>query len=225
MAVSQNGWPVVAKSACDQGPFAGVWFPNGILKGDVATIARWQLARYEATVEQLVPGTCWGWFVKPIEGSSTISNHSSATAWDINAQRHPMGVAASRNMSAAQISACHAIEAASHGTLRWGGDFSRPDPMHWEIIGSHTQVAAFATMLRNPQEEDDMSVADVRTGIFEVVDETANRSTPPGRQASEDLIVIMKGTVGPLVTPVLTALEGIAATLAEISAKLDEPGS
>lgn len=155
---SQNGWPVVGKSSCDQGPFGGVTFPNGILKGDVAVIARWQLARYEDTVEPLIQGECWGWFVKPIEGSNVISNHSSATAWDINATQNPMGVPAARSLSTGQIAACHAIEAASHGTLRWGGDFTRPDPMHWEIVGSRAQVGAFAAVIRNQQEEDDMIV-------------------------------------------------------------------
>lgn len=153
MATSQNGWPVVGKDACDQGPFEGVTFPNGILKGDVAKIARWQLAQYKAHVEPLHAGECWGWFVKEIEGSSTISNHASATAWDINAPDNPMGVPTSRSLSEHQINACHAIEAASQGTLRWGGDFTRPDPMHWEIVGSRSQVAAFAAWIRAQEEE------------------------------------------------------------------------
>src|SRR5262245_47561449 len=112
MAKSQNGWPVVDKSACDQGPFLGVRFPNGILAGDVATIARWQLARYALTVEPLNPGTCWGWFVKKIIGSDDYSNHSSATAWDINADEHALGSSPSASFSARQIAACRAIVAA-----------------------------------------------------------------------------------------------------------------
>jgi hypothetical protein len=162
MATSQNGWPIVGKSACDQGPFNGVTFPNGILKGDVATIARWQLKRYAQLVEPVVPGTCWGWFVKVIEGSTVKSNHGSATAWDINATQHPMGTAASHNMSAHEIDMCHQIERESGNVIRWGGDFGRPDPMHWEIVGSRAQVAAFAAKIRNgqaagaaPVEEDD----------------------------------------------------------------------
>jgi hypothetical protein len=147
---SQNGWLVVGKSACDQGPFQGALFPNGILAGDVTVIARWQLARYAREVEPVVPGTCWGWFVKPIEGTATISNHASATAWDINADQHNMGDQASKSMSSSQIAACRAIVADSHGTLRWGGMYTgRPDPMHWEIIGTPAQVAAFAEIIRS----------------------------------------------------------------------------
>ena len=148
MATSQNGWPIVERDRCDQGPFHGVRFPNGILAGPVATVARWQLDRYVATVEPLIAGACWGWFVKPIEGSQVASNHGSATAWDINATRHVMGRPASASMTARQITACRAIVAQSGGVLRWGGDYrTRPDPMHWETIGDRPAVAAFARQL------------------------------------------------------------------------------
>lgn len=153
MSTSQNGWPIVGKAACDQGPFHGVTFPNGILAGDVATIARWQLDRYALTVEPLVKGWCWGWFVKTIEGSTTKSNHGSATAWDINAEAHPMGVPTAECMSAKKIAACRAIVRAAGGVLRWGGDYSgRPDAMHWEIIGTKAQAHAFATKIRGAAE-------------------------------------------------------------------------
>ena len=149
MAESQNGWPVVDKPACDQGPFEGVTFPNGILKGDVATICRWQLRRYKSLVEPLVDGTCWGWYAKNIEGSSTISNHASATAWDINADQHPMGPPISSNMTQKEIDGCRQIIREAEGTLRWGGDYSsRPDPMHWEIDDDADAVSRFADKIR-----------------------------------------------------------------------------
>lgn len=149
MTTSQNGWPVVARSKVDEGTYAGARFPNGILAGDVAVIARWHLARYAATVEPLVPGTCWGWFVKPIEGSSTISNHASGTAWDVNADQHPMGQPAAANMTRREILACRDLVAAADGVLRWGGDYTgRPDPMHWEIVGTPKQAAALAAKIK-----------------------------------------------------------------------------
>jgi hypothetical protein len=155
---SQNGWPVDSTGAKqDRNPVYGdIKVPNGVLEGDVATVLRWVARRWNDTVEPLVAGSCWGWFVKNIEGSSTISNHASGTAIDLNADQHPMGIAASKNMTAKQITACHAIEAASGGVVRWGGDFSRPDPMHWEIVGSAAATAAFAKKLGS--EEDDMLV-------------------------------------------------------------------
>jgi D-alanyl-D-alanine carboxypeptidase-like protein len=178
MASSQNGWPVVAKSACDQGPFEGVTFPNGILAGDVATIARWQLRRYEALVEPLKQGSCWGWFVKKIIGSDDYSNHSSATAWDINADEHFLGDPPSKSFTAHQIAGCRQIVDEADGVLRWGGDYSgRKDGMHWEIIGSRATVAAFAARIRRgdaPGEEEHVDQA----GANLIVDTLLNRSIP-----------------------------------------------
>lgn len=164
MANSQNGWPVDTTGANeDRDPIYGnVKVPNGVLKGDVAVVMRWVARRFDDTVEKLVAGTCWGWFVKPIEGSATISNHASGTAIDLNADQHPVGVAAGKNFSGAQIAACHAIVKAAGGVVRWGGDYTgRPDPMHWEIVGSKAAVAALA---RKIEEEDvALTAADVKT--------------------------------------------------------------
>lgn len=150
MATSQNGWPVVpntttGRAKLDDRPLTrNVDVPNGVLKGDVATIFCWLAREYDQRVERLNAGECWGWFVKKIEGSDTYSNHASGTAVDFNAPDNPMGVPTTRSMTAAQIAECHKLERESGGVLRWGGDFSRPDPMHWEIVGTAAQVAALA---------------------------------------------------------------------------------
>lgn len=165
MAESQNGWPVVAKSQCDQGPFQGRVFPNGILKGDVATIAEWQLTRYKALVEPLMDPGCWGWFVKKIKGSDDYSNHSSGTAWDINAPKYPLGAEPGDVMSAKKIAACRQIVREFEGVLRWGGDYSgRKDVMHWEINKGKTAVAALAKKIKDglmPGQEDLVTPADL----------------------------------------------------------------
>lgn len=164
MSTSQNGWSVVDKAACDQGPFLGVKFPNGIRKGPVASIAVWQMRRYEATVEPIRTSGCWGWDVKKIEGSATYSNHASGTAWDINAPEHPMGSAVSHSFSTAEIAACRAIERASGGVLRWGGSYTgRPDGMHWEINRSQSAVNAFADKIAGPHA--DLALGDVGTNV------------------------------------------------------------
>jgi hypothetical protein len=146
---SQNGWPVVPRSAVDESPLIrNVKVPNGVLKGDVAIIFRWLVEQYDRRVERVIPGWCWGWFVKNIEGSSTISNHASATAIDINAPDNPMGSGTTRkSMTAAQIAECHALEDESDNVLRWGGDFGRNDPMHWEIVGSRAACRAFVAKI------------------------------------------------------------------------------
>lgn len=152
MTNSQNGWPVVAANACDRNPLIrDVTVPNGVLAGDVAVIFRWLVKEYDRRVEPLQPGWCWGWFVKPIEGSSTISNHASATAIDLNAPANPMGQGTTKkSMTAAQIAECHRIEDESDNVLRWGGDFvSRNDPMHWEVVGSRAAVRQLADKIRN----------------------------------------------------------------------------
>lgn len=149
MPNSQNGWPVAPRSAVDELPLIrNVRVPNGVLKGDVAVIFRWLAAQYDRRVEPLKAGQCWGWFVKVIEGSSTISNHASGTAVDFNAPDNPMGQGTTRrSMTATQIATCHALEVESDNVLRWGGDFGRNDPMHWEIVGSRAACRAFVAKL------------------------------------------------------------------------------
>lgn len=201
MARSQNGWTVVDKDDCDQGPFEGVRFPNGIRRGDVATIARWQLGLYVRTVEPLRAGTCWGWYDKTITGSQVRSNHASGTAWDINATQHPMGPPTSTNMSAREIAACRAIVRASEGTLRWGGDFSRDDPMHWEIDCSPAEAAVFARKIRDG---DDMTQDEMLDAL----------ESPRGRAALRNALVEL--AYGPA-----DNRESIAGRIGNIDSKID----
>lgn len=166
MSSSQNGWPVDRSgSKQDRAPLTrDITVPNGVLAGDVAVVFRWLAHQFDTRVETLVKGTCWGWFVKPIEGSSTISNHASGTAVDLNADQHPMGVAASKTFTAKQVAACHAILDEAGGVLRWGGDYTgRPDPMHWEVVGTAAQVKALAAKV-NSEGEDGMMIREGDTG-------------------------------------------------------------
>lgn len=150
MPKCQNGWPIANADQQDRGPLIrDITVPNGVLKGDVAVVFRWLAEQYDKRVERLIRGWCWGWHVKQIEGSNEWSNHSGGLAVDFNAPKHPMADGStSRTMSAHQINECHAIERESDGVLRWGGDFSRDDPMHWEIVGSRASVKKFADRLR-----------------------------------------------------------------------------
>lgn len=160
MTTSQNGWTVDTSGARqDRGPLVrDVTVPNGVLAGDVAVVFRWLAREYESRVERLVKGTCWGWYVKKIEGSSSISNHASGTAVDFNADAHPMGQDPASSFSAKKIAACRAIVDEAGGVLRWGGDYSgRKDGMHWEIHASAAKVKQFADKIR---EGDDMPLSD-----------------------------------------------------------------
>lgn len=156
MVDSQNGWPVDHTGAKqDKAPLIrNVTVPNGVRAGDVAVVFRWLAREYDRRVERLVPGWCWGWFVKKIEGSSIVSNHASGTAVDFNAPDNPMAKGSTeRSLTARQIDVCHAIERESGHVLRWGGDFTRDDPMHWEIVGTPNQVRLLAAKIRKAEED------------------------------------------------------------------------
>lgn len=147
MSRSQNGWSVIDHDGCTDRAVLGVEFPNGWRRGDVDVIFAYLIGRLHREVEALDKGGCWGWFVKPIEGSATISNHASGTAIDYNAPAHPMG---SRNTySAAKRSKIRAILADLEGVVRWGGDYTgRPDDMHFEIHASADDVADMAAKIK-----------------------------------------------------------------------------
>jgi hypothetical protein len=141
----------------DTAPILGdVHVPNGVLRGDVAIVFRWLAKQYDKRVERLVAGTCWGYDKKKISGSDVWSNHAAGCAVDFNADQHNMGDAPSKSFSQAQMVECHAIEAESNFVLRWGGHFSRPDGMHWEIVGTPNAVAHFAAEIE--REESGMQV-------------------------------------------------------------------
>lgn len=150
MPTSQNGWPIATAEQQDEEPLIrDITVPNGVLAGDVAYVFRWLAREYDRRVERLVKGWCWGWFVKYIEGSSVRSNHGSGTAVDFNAPNNPMGSGTTeRSLTDDQIRECHRIEWESDEVLRWGGDFSRNDPMHWEIVGSRAAVSKYVKKLK-----------------------------------------------------------------------------
>jgi len=155
MPNSQNGWPVATTTQQDDEPLIGsIEVPNGVLKGNVAVIFRWLATEYNKRVEPLQAGECWGWFVKKIEGSNSYSNHASGTAVDFNAPDNPMGVPTKKVMTAAQIAECHNLEDESNDVLRWGGDYvTRPDAMHWEIVGSRAAASKLAKKIKGTPAE------------------------------------------------------------------------
>ena len=156
MSRSQNGWTVIDHDGCVDRAVLGVEFPNGWRRGDVDVVFTHLIGRLHREVERIDNGGCWGWFVKPIEGSTTISNHASGTAIDYNAPAHPMG---SRNTySAADRAKIRAILSDLDGVVRWGGDYTgRPDDMHFEIVKGSAAVAALAEKIRG----DDMDPKDL----------------------------------------------------------------
>jgi hypothetical protein len=235
MARSQNGWQVVfntpeARKRLDTAPLLrNITVPNGVLAGDVAVIFRWLAEQYDRRVERLIPGWCWGWFVKVIEGSEVISNHASGTAVDFNAPANPMGTGTTkRSLTAEQIDECHAIEEESGGVLRWGGDFSRNDPMHWEIVKSPAEAKIFAAKIK--REQADMADSDWRKddinpdpnvstsaggAAWTVLNRTSVLNTLPGQIAG------LQRSLAEAVADDADDMDALSATLIAMDAKLN----
>jgi hypothetical protein len=149
--VSANGWRVIERAEC-----ASIDVPGGHLAvHPVAAPIFADLARrFDAEVEPLIWPGCWGYALRPIKGSTSYSNHSSGTAIDLNAPKHPQGVPAARNYTRGQRSALGAILADYGGVVTWGGTWDLPDTdgMHFEISGGVTvgQVEDVAARLTGP---------------------------------------------------------------------------
>ena len=82
----------------------------------------------------------WGYCFRMIRGNTeTLSNHSSGTAIDLNATKHPLGKVGT--FPAEKVPMIRALSK-KYG-LKWGGDYrNRKDEMHFEIELSEAKVAA-----------------------------------------------------------------------------------
>ena len=145
MAVSQNGY-----RANDRSLIASYSIPGGkvsLRKGDVATVLVYFANRFHSEVEPLKwPGN-WGYAERKIRGGSSLSNHASGTAIDLNAPAHYLG--ARGTFSAKQVRAIRRILNDCGGVVRWGGDYrGRKDEMHFEINAGTAAVARVAKAIR-----------------------------------------------------------------------------
>lgn len=73
----------------------------------------------------------WGYCFRMVRGSTDkLSNHSSGTAVDLNASKHPLGKVGT--FPAEKVPMLRAL-AKKYG-LKWGGDYqNRVDEMHFEV--------------------------------------------------------------------------------------------
>ena len=197
MVNSYNGWEGIPNTSDPRltviEPVPGRKFR--LRKGDVATVFDWLIKRYDAEVEDIQAGQLddWSYAYRAVRESTSLSNHASGTAVDLNSLKHPWQTTAESNMTAAQIRACERLVADAGGVLRW---LRGHDPMHWEIQrmdrgGSPAQVAALAAKIRSGQET--LPIADPLVAV--VVPKRAPRpidwQSPP-----TDLIKIVQEIVG-----------------------------
>jgi len=104
-------------------------------------------AEFHEKVEPLDKGSLddWGYAYRNVRGDKTnLSNHSSGTAIDLNARKHPLGKAIT--FKPAQIIMIRQLIQKYH--LVWGGDYKkRKDEMHFEIKETPEQVKALTKEL------------------------------------------------------------------------------
>lgn len=159
MVLSYNGWtaspdPDAIGINTAWEPIPGHRFPGGVKAGDVETVLTYVVRQLDARVEPIDRDAIkdeWGWHYKVSANSpDTISNHSSGTAFDYNATRHPNGHRGT--FTPAQVAKIREIQAEVGGVVRWLGDATRTaDEMHFEIHGTPGQVAEVAARLRKPK--------------------------------------------------------------------------
>lgn len=173
---SQNGWRVLDREDLTWFTAAGQRFAAA--NADVATIFAHVINRFHAEVEHIKGPVLddWSFAVRNVRGSSTqISNHSSATAIDLDALKHPRGVRGT--FSAEQARRWRAIaysvtDQSGDRVLRLGMDYTVvPDDMHVEIAAGARSVHQAAEKIRAARraQEDDVNETDIKAIAKEVV--------------------------------------------------------
>lgn len=194
MPTSQNGWSAAPDLRIRPLIVAGESFSPGVRDDDdVFEVLRYVAEQMHARVEPIVrddwhQADDWGFYYRPnANDPNSLSNHSSATAIDYNATRHPNGVATSATFTPAQIAEIHKILAECDGAVRWGGDYTRTaDAMHFEINTNATHLRAVADRLRegdhdmpSPEETRAIVREEIAAALSDIGDE---RVVNPGDQ-------------------------------------------
>lgn len=141
---SPNGWP-----ASEDRQIIGIQsfvIPGTSLKiacaKEAAPLLMNFCAEFHTSVEVIDQGQLddWGYAFRMTRGSDKVlSNHSSGTAIDLNALKHPLGKSNTFNKEQRNIIN---LLITKYG-LNWGGNYKkRKDDMHFEIAGSKEFVQA-----------------------------------------------------------------------------------
>lgn len=122
-----------------------------------------------------------------------------------------------RRASVAEMRANQRVKAFyGHDDMRraWGGTtHTDPGPnFPWDRL--------LRAVNQHLTEGDDVSKADVRTGMAEILDEAARRHTPTGRNVGNDIATLLSKATGPVMAEV-SELRGQVAGLVELVTRLD----
>lgn len=154
MTTCDNGYPALSSDECHLWIIPGTNRHFRMARGPAGFLLAHLSLWFDEEVEPLDRGVWddWGWAWRPIRGSSSdtvLSNHAGY-AVDLNATAHPMGVPTLSTFTVSETARIRRrLKYAYGGVIRWGGDYvSRPDAMHFEIVGSPRQVARVARRLR-----------------------------------------------------------------------------
>jgi len=148
METSYNGWPA-SKDAAEIG-IKSYKVESSHIKlrcaEKVAPLLIGFAKEFNELIEPLDVGADdWGYCYRMVRGTTDkLSNHSSGTAIDLNASKHPLGKVGT--FEAGKVPMIRAL-AKKYG-LTWGGDYkNRKDEMHFEIALSPEKVTALITKL------------------------------------------------------------------------------
>lgn len=153
MAKSYNGWsasPSLATVVIE--PVPGVRLRVRKNK-NVKSIFTYIAQQFNARVDDITrphKADDWGFNYRPNKNNpSSLSNHSSGTAIDLDATEHPNGVKTSKTFTAREIATVHQILDELDGTVEWGGDYNKtPDAMHFEIAVKPGRLGAIGRKIR-----------------------------------------------------------------------------
>jgi len=172
MPTSQNGYPANNPALVSSRLVPGTTRKLTVRKGPAGDLLLWVAAQFDKLVEDIEQGILddWGYAERPIRGSTTtLSNHASGTAIDLNATSHPLATDPPANFSRHEIDAIHAIIGRTEGCVRWGGDYTgRKDGMHFEINDgvSESRCAAVLKKLNTQKGWDEMTQKEYEDAQF-----------------------------------------------------------
>jgi hypothetical protein len=146
---SQNGWTaskIRTEIGIESFAIPGTEIKLACAKA-VAPLLVGFAAEFHQLIEPIDEGSLddWGYCYREIRGSSTnLSNHSSGTAIDLNATKHPLGKVGTFPIE--KVPMIRAL-AKKYGLI-WGGDYrNRKDEMHFEIALTPAKAAALIEKL------------------------------------------------------------------------------
>lgn len=153
MTTSQNGWPANDITLTKVWDIPGTERRIRLEKGDAGFILVDFFAWFDEVIERIDEGQLddWGYAERPIRGSTTtLSNHASGTAGDMNALKHGLGLVGT--FEPWQVILIRAKLKEYDGCIRWGGDYAgRKDEMHFEINRNKTAVKVVADRIRSEE--------------------------------------------------------------------------